>query len=130
MNITVEIKAPELAKAIESLAAALSGSQLASNQAVFEKAIEKQVSKPAPAPKPKKLAEKVDEALENLSEKEEVSKEPEIKLETVRTKLAQLSQSGKQAQVKELISSFGAKKLTDVPADKYADLLAAAEEIA
>lgn len=54
---------------------------------------------------------------------------PEVTLEMVRSKLADLSSGGKTAAVKELLSSFGASKLTDVPQDKFADLLAAAEEI-
>ncbi|WP_102348333.1 rRNA biogenesis protein rrp5 [Bacillus sp. Marseille-P3661] len=44
-------------------------------------------------------------------------------LEDVRAKLAALSQVGKQAQVKELITSFGAKKLSDIPVEKYPELL-------
>ncbi len=55
--------------------------------------------------------------------------QPEVTLEAVREKLAALSQAGKQAEVKKLINSFGAKKLTDVPPEKYPELLAAAEAI-
>lgn len=50
-------------------------------------------------------------------------------LEKVRAKLAALSQDGKQAQVKALITEFGAKKLSDIPAGKYAELLKKAEEL-
>ncbi|WP_254865302.1 hypothetical protein [Solibacillus isronensis] len=50
-------------------------------------------------------------------------------LEKVRAKLAALSQDGKQAQVKALITVFGAKKLSDIPAGKYAELLKKAEEL-
>jgi hypothetical protein len=50
-------------------------------------------------------------------------------LEEVRAKLASLSQDGKQAQVKALITEFGAKKLSDIPAGKYAELLKKAEEL-
>jgi hypothetical protein len=52
-----------------------------------------------------------------------------VTLEEVRTKLAGLSQSGKQAEVKSLIKKFGAIKLTDIPKEKYPELLKAAEEI-
>lgn len=51
------------------------------------------------------------------------------KLEDVRAKLAALSQAGKQVQVKELITSFGAKKLSDIPAEKYPELLEEAEKL-
>lgn len=54
----------------------------------------------------------------------------EITLEQVRAKLAALSQAGKAPEVKKLIASTGATKLTDVPAEKYGELLAAAEELA
>ena len=53
----------------------------------------------------------------------------EVTLEQVRAKLAALSQAGKAATVKELIAGFGVAKLTEVPADKYAELLAQAEAL-
>jgi hypothetical protein len=52
-----------------------------------------------------------------------------VTLEDVRGVLAKLSQGGKAAEVKGLISKFGAAKLTEIPADKYADVLAAAQEL-
>ncbi|MDD9148133.1 hypothetical protein OYT88_06175 [Sporolactobacillus sp. CQH2019] len=56
--------------------------------------------------------------------------EPPIKLETVRAKLAKLAQAGKQKEVKALITSFGFKKLSAIPAEKFAEVLKKAEEIA
>jgi hypothetical protein len=56
------------------------------------------------------------------------SPEP-VTLEEVRAVLAKLSQGGKGAEVKALISQFGAAKLTEIPADKYSDVLAAAQEL-
>lgn len=50
-------------------------------------------------------------------------------LEEVRAKLAALLQDGRQAQVKALITEMGAKKLSDVPAEKYPELLKKAEEL-
>jgi hypothetical protein len=52
-----------------------------------------------------------------------------ITLEDIRGVLAKLSQGGKAAEVKGLIAKFGAKKLTDITADKYADLMAQAEAL-
>ena len=52
-----------------------------------------------------------------------------ITLEDVRGVLAKLSQNGKADAVKVLIAKFGAKKLTDITADKYADLMAQAEAL-
>jgi len=69
-------------------------------------------------------------------EEEQISNEtpskkatPKIKLEDVRHLLATLSQSGKQKEVKALIQKFGAKKLTDIPEEKYPELLEKAEAI-
>lgn len=61
--------------------------------------------------------------------KEKETEPPKITIEEVRTKLADLSKSGKQAEVKALISKFGASKLTDIPAEKYPELLDAAKEL-
>lgn len=74
-------------------------------------------------------------------EKEQPKKNKELKktgqppkaklpsLEDVRAKLASLSQDGKQVQVKELITSFGAKKLSDIPEEKYTELLVEAGKL-
>lgn len=134
MNITIQIQAPELVKAIESLAAALGGMGTEAPVAatVAEIMVEKEEA-PVKEAKQEAPAEKADEPVETSADEKAEEKKPEtpsISLETVRGKLAALSQSGKQKEVKELISSFGAKKLTDVPAEKYAELLAAAEKIA
>lgn len=53
----------------------------------------------------------------------------ELTLEAVRAKLAAISQAGKQAQVKALLADYGVAKLTDLPQDKYADILEKAEAI-
>jgi hypothetical protein len=52
-----------------------------------------------------------------------------ITLEEVRAKLAAISQAGKTTEVKALIAATGCTKLTDIPADKYADLMAKAEAL-
>lgn len=48
----------------------------------------------------------------------------DLTLEVVRAKLADLSKQGKGAEVKKLLSGYGVSKLTDLPADKYAELMA------
>lgn len=52
-----------------------------------------------------------------------------VTLEQVRAKLADLSQAGKAGEVKALISAMGAAKLTEVPAEKYGELLEKAEAL-
>jgi hypothetical protein len=60
---------------------------------------------------------------------EEQPAAPAIKLEEVRTVLAEISRSGKTAQMKELLGRFGAGKLSDVKPEDYEALLAAAQEV-
>lgn len=57
------------------------------------------------------------------------SEAPPVALEDVRAKLAALSQSGKTAEVKQLLQQFGATRLTDVAPENFTALMAAAEEI-
>lgn len=65
----------------------------------------------------------------------EVPKEqpaPEQKTETVtfvqlRSRLSEISRSGKTAEVKELIAKYGASKLSDIAESDYAAVLAEAE---
>ena len=58
-------------------------------------------------------------------------KQPEstVTLETVRAKLAALMQSGKQAEVKELLKKHGGEKLSDVSKENYQALLKEAEAV-
>lgn len=68
---------------------------------------------------------------ESLDAKKEF-KESEIEtvsLEQVRTVLANKAKEGKQTQVKELLASFGAKKLSEVNEIDFADLLVQAEAL-
>ena len=51
----------------------------------------------------------------------------EVTLETVRAKLADLMQSGKQAEVKDLLKRHGGDKLSDIPKGNYPALLTEAE---
>ncbi|MFS1519650.1 hypothetical protein V1503_24805 [Bacillus sp. SCS-151] len=116
MNITIDIKAPELATAIQALAEALTGKGAMVPTAAPTKKEEKteNVKKPDPAPE------------EDPKTEEE---QPKVTLEVVRAKLSDISQSGKQEEVKALLTSYGVKKLTQLPKEKYAELLQKAEEI-
>ena len=50
-------------------------------------------------------------------------------LEEVRTVLAEISRSGRTAEMKALLSKFGASKLSDVKPEQYASLLQKAREV-
>ena len=68
-------------------------------------------------------------AANDVAVPEEAPASPSIKLEDVRTVLAEISRSGKTAQMKELLGRFGAAKLSDVKAEDYPTLLEAAKEV-
>lgn len=75
---------------------------------------------------PKKEAPKAAKA-----KTEKPAKEPEevITIEQVRAVLAEKSQAGFTAQVKALLESFDANKLSAVKPEDYKDLMAAAQDI-
>ncbi len=79
-------------------------------------------AKAEPAKKPETVEETIipDEVGED---------EPTYTLVEVRSKLAGLSQAGKQAQVKALIESFGAAKLTEIDPSQYAAVMKKAEAL-
>ena len=53
-----------------------------------------------------------------------------VTLEQVRAKLSELMQAGRSAEAKQLlVKECGCTKLTEVPPEKYAELLAAAEAL-
>lgn len=53
-----------------------------------------------------------------------------VDIEVVRARLAELAKAGKQAEVKALLSEFGAVRVSDVAAERRGELLEAAEAIA
>ena len=58
-------------------------------------------------------------------------REPATKItfEDLRAVLAVLTRDGKQQEVKKLITEYGAAKLSDVPEEKYQELLDKAREL-
>lgn len=111
MEIKVIVEAaPELMTAIDTLTAALV--ELIGKR---EKTKPTTTSTPAETKKTKQADKPVDQTTYTL--------------ETVRAKLANLSQSGKQKEVKAIIESFGVAKLTDIPAEKYPEVMEKAAEL-
>ncbi|MGO1368544.1 rRNA biogenesis protein rrp5 [Senegalia sp. (in: firmicutes)] len=68
------------------------------------------------------------EAPENIKT-ETKPKKTKITFEDLRAVLAGLTREGKQQEVKELITKYGAKKLSDVPEERYSELLDKAREL-
>jgi hypothetical protein len=72
------------------------------------------------------------DAMQSGEPETQVTREPETEIKPptlveVRTVLAQKSQEGKSAEVKALIAKYGAKRLSDIKAEHFADLLKEAE---
>ncbi|ODA08705.1 hypothetical protein [Paenibacillus polymyxa] len=72
-----------------------------------------------PKPEPEEES-KQDEDVKNDAKGDD---QPTVKLEEVRAKAAELSKAGKQAGVKEVISSFDVPNLSKIPKDKLAEAL-------
>ena len=67
--------------------------------------------------------------LRELADAIEEEKAPKISLEDVRAVLAIKSRDGKTLEVRKLINTYGVTKLSDVPEDKYQELMAKAEAL-
>lgn len=87
------------------------------------------VAEPAPAAKPKGRKPSAAAAAAEPEPAPTPVAEPAITLEQIRAKMAAKSQAGKGPECKALLSRFAATNLTAVPADHYADLMAAVEAL-
>jgi hypothetical protein len=92
------------------------------------------IGTPAEAPAPEPVTKKRKAAVEPEAPAAETpapaAEAPAaVTLEQVRAKLTELSQGGKKDDIKVLIAKFGGTKLTDLKAEQYADILAAAEAL-
>lgn len=105
MEITVNINAPELVEAMHALARSLSTMSLTYRNVP-------ETSAPAPAP-----------ALASAPALAPAAA-PTYTAEEVRAALAAISQAGHPEKVKAILASAGAKKLSEVPAEKYAVIMA------
>ena len=68
------------------------------------------------------------DAPENDSATVDEKKEPTISLEDVRAVLADLSRKGHTKEMKQILSRFGASKLSDVDPANYVQVVEAAKE--
>lgn len=119
MEITINLVATELVEALNNLAAAFGNKSLATPATTRDKKAgaapkAETVTEVKPAPE-----ETIDPLITEKPPKEEVT----YTLVQVREKLAALSEDGKQAQVKTLITKLGAAKLSEIPEAKYAELM-------
>lgn len=139
MKITIEIETPVSEKVLSNLAAALGGAPATTEAPAAEPVKAPKTPKSTKAKKSEatketaKPVETTPSAAEPESSKatEATKEESEVTytLEQVRGKLANLSRSGKQAEVKALLGEFGANKLSEVKEEDYAALMKRAEEL-
>lgn len=65
--------------------------------------------------------------LDTFEEIYDPEKDEPVTFVQLRSRLSEISRSGKTAEVKELIAKYGASKLSDIAESDYAAVLAAAE---
>lgn len=133
MEFKLKIEAPELSNAINNLAAALSGGGApggwlpgGGEVELPTKAVQKDTKAPVKEDTPGPAKEVPTKAEEKAPETDSV---PGLSFEQVRVKLAEVSQKGKQKELKALITSFGAAKLSDILESQYAELLEKAADL-
>ena len=124
MDITIKIEAPALVDAINALAVALAG-----NIELLLDGPGSRSTAEAPLTKAEVEEQVNQEGTISGESAPQKTEQPTFSLEQVRAKLADLSRGGKQAEVKALLGKFGVKKLTEVPEEKYPELMKEAEAI-
>lgn len=129
ITVNVNVKAPEVVEAITALAVAMGSTKSVVTELGKEAGAKQTTSK---GDKPKDQNTKPPKETKEETKNEEQPKadedgqpEEKITLEQVRAKLAELTRAGKP--IKQLITKFGASKLSEIPAEKYAEVLKEAE---
>lgn len=125
-----ETPAPKSRKASKPVAAAATQEASAPAEPTPSPSPAAETTAPAEDPKPAAASSAPEAAAASpASSADSSSSAKQYTLEEVRAKLADISKAGKQQQVVALIAGLGAKKLTDVPADKYGQLMQEAEAL-
>ena len=133
MNIVVEIKALGLEEALNNLATALGGKMVSVPGPQIEQTQTKEEVKKDRVEKV--TAEEIPPSTEVAADAKEKAQDVEFTeektytLEEVREKLSTLSRNGKRAEVKALIEGCGVSKLTEIPPEKYAEVMQKAGEL-
>lgn len=136
MNFTVEIKAPELANAINNLATALSGSQLHTGQALKEIGEQPQQATPAQPvqqQQPATVQQSAPTAVPTAAPQQQAPTQPAQEqpqqsvptsaptytMDQLAVAATQLVDAGKREALLQLLSSFGVQALTALPQEQY-----------
>lgn len=86
-------------------------------------------SKPVKEETPVEEEAPEEEPQEEKGEEPTAQEAPHYSLPDVRAKLAELQKAGKRQQVQALIQSYGVDKLTQIPENRYQELMEKAGEI-
>jgi len=65
----------------------------------------------------------------DTADEKSATEEKNYTMEDVRAVLAALNKAGKRAEVKELLASFGVDKLSEIPKERYGEVMAKAGEL-
>ena len=93
-------------------------------QSLCEVMAEEKLEQPSIEEKSEVVEDESTELLTNSTKEDQT-----ITLEEVRGVLAKKAQEGKQAEVRELIKTYGVSKLSEVEAKHYVELMKKAEEL-
>lgn len=143
MDIKVQIIAVELAEAINNLAAALSAkSEADTNKETGKRRRRRNQNEEtvkAATEETEETSEKEDEVTvdepkpepetDDMFDSEEEEEKPVLTRADIQKRLKEIAGDGKAAGIKKLVISYGAKKLSEVPDNMLADLLAKAEAL-
>jgi hypothetical protein len=143
-EIKVTVSAPELEKAIERLASAI-GSPLVVTEEKKSASRSRKAAEPTPAivesvtkdeadrtvvtyesttPDP---VEEVDPIMDDLLGDAPV--EATYTIDDIKAKGTALVQAGKSAQLKAIVNGYGVARVSEIPADKFADAMAKLEAV-
>lgn len=128
--ITVEFKDfDDMVAFARRVAADMDGRTEKEQPAKTERQVKPVKEKPVKEQEDVKEPEGKEEPAEETKPESPKTEEKQFTLEEVRAKLAALNKAGKRAEVKAILESFGAQKLSEIPADKFAAVMEKAGEL-
>lgn len=133
LNITIEIKAEELANAISQLAAAFTDRNIiATDKIVIDMAAKKKTAEQEAKlgeDQETETKETTPQDVEPETKEEPEEKEEPITIEQVRAAFMSKNSKENSPKLRAILKKFGVTKVTDLPEEKFADALKELEAI-
>jgi hypothetical protein len=133
INITIEIKAEELANAISQLAAAFTDRNIiATDKIVIDMAAKKKTAEQEAKlgeDQEAETKETTPQDVEPETKEEPEEKEEPITIEQVRAAFMSKNSKENSPKLRAILKKFGVTKVTDLPEEKFADALKELEAI-